>query len=84
MKPKMYEILCSQGQGLERGPKFQKLADALRYVSQYAGSGSVAIRCPDGGWYRWGEDKAALKKSTSAPESYGMSPWSVGAYGRDR
>ncbi len=57
----MYEIYCSQGQGTSHGPKFQKLPDALRYVSNYGGPGSLAIRCPNGSWYRWAEEKATIK-----------------------
>ena len=57
----MYAIFCSQGQGTTRGPKFHKLVDALRYVSHYAGPGSLAIQRPDGSWYRWAKERAAIK-----------------------
>ena len=67
MKTEMYEIFCSQGQGTTHGPKFHKLADALRHVSEYGGPGSLAIRCPDGGWYRWDDEKATIKNQRRHP-----------------
>ncbi len=69
MNKKLYEILVSEGSGTAKGPRFQKLADALRHVSEYGGGGSLAIRCPDGSFYRWEVDKAALKNQRKHPRS---------------
>ena len=59
----MYEIWLSEGSGTSKGPRFRLLHDAINYVKSYADPGSVAIRLPDGGWYRWDEDNTIVVRN---------------------
>jgi len=47
----MYQLWRSRGEGMERGPKFRILADALRYIDSHIHEASYAIRASDGSWY---------------------------------
>ncbi len=47
----MYEVWTAVGSGLEPGPRFRALADAIRYVETRHGGASLGIRNPDGSWH---------------------------------
>lgn len=55
----LFEVWFSRGDGLRRGPRFRKRADAERYVLSREGEASFAVRAPDGHWElvtgRWRE-----------------------------
>jgi hypothetical protein len=48
----MYEVWHSVGNGMQPGPRFRRLCDALRHVLTHLDLASFAVRTPDGRWYR--------------------------------
>lgn len=50
----MYEVWFSRGGELTQGPRFAHARDARRFVDEYIGPGSVAIRSPDGNFVALG------------------------------
>lgn len=50
----MYEVWFSREGELTQGPRFALARDARRFVDEYIGSGSVAIRSPDGSFLSLG------------------------------
>lgn len=48
----MYEVWWSDGHGIQLGPRFRFLKDALSYTRAHTEI-SVAIRQPDGTWHKW-------------------------------
>ena len=50
MRNRLYEVWCSRGTGIQVGPRFKLLQDALRYVAEHAAEASHAVRTPDGRW----------------------------------
>ena len=53
MRQRMYQIWFSTGRGLQAGPRFRVLRDAVRHAEQHRCEASFAIRTPLGDWYQW-------------------------------
>lgn len=48
-----YDVFCTQGQGGGIDASYDSLKEALDHVDREKGSGSFAIRYPDGRWHKW-------------------------------
>jgi hypothetical protein len=46
----LYQVWLSMGHGLQPGPRFRLLDDAIRYTSNNSRQASFAVRGPGGEW----------------------------------
>jgi len=63
----MYEIWCARSGKANKGPRFKRLADALRFVHTQADGSTYAIRTPEGQWHHFARTGGVtLRKSRTS------------------
>ena len=62
----MYEVWWTRGNGMKKGPEFQRLEYAVRYMLERSAWASFAVRSPSGTWCR-GPDGPLFPRATKKP-----------------